>query len=272
MSSAIINAWQVGVFTEGDTYTHIRAGTVDAPGLSCDTVSDLPAQAGGLPGYFLEQGSAAHVIGDNTIYCLQSSGVWVIQDEASRMNVYTKSETDTEISDAIRTASDAQALIDADQDTAIAKQLAALLWYINYGAAKNLMPTPDGTNPAGQSWFRQDIELPPGEYVVFFQTYATTDTDNTRCRIGFFDANGNAAGSYQYINVDDSHSVTNAYVIYTLTNSCTNVRFYPSQTVTQSLGDTVTFTGCMICPKVLWDLSEDYAPYGERNQIISRGL
>lgn len=272
MSAILIHAVQVAVYTAGDTYTHIRAGTYDYPGISCDTVSDLPAQAGGIAGYFIEQESYAHVIDGNLIYCMTSGGSWEIQDQASRMDVYTKSETDTEISDAIRTASAAQALIDADQDTAIAKQLAALLWYINVGASKNLMPTPDGTNPAGQSWFRQDIELPPGEYVVFFQTYATSDTDSTECRIGFFDANGNAAGSYKYINVGTAHSVTNAYVVYTLTDSCTNVRFYPSQTVTLSQGDTVTFTGCMICPKVLWDLSEEYVPYGERNQIISRGI
>lgn len=116
MSCAIINAWQVGVFTEGDTYTHIRAGTVDSPGLSCDTVADLPAQAGGLPGYFLEQGSAAHVIADNTIYCLQSSGVWVIQDQASRMDVYTKQQTDTAISSAISSQASIQSSVDGAQD------------------------------------------------------------------------------------------------------------------------------------------------------------
>lgn len=266
MSVEILRAVQVSSYTDGDTYTNIRAN------LSCDTVSDLPAQAGGISGYYLVQGTTAHVIEDNTLYCLKSDGVWVLQDMASRMDVYTKTETDTQISDAIRNASAAQALIDSDQDAAIAKQLAALLWYINVGAAKNLMPTPDGTNPAGQSWFRQDITLPPGDYVVFFQTFATTDTDNTECRIGFFDAGGNAAGSYKYINVGSSHSVTNAHVVYTLENSCTNVRFYPSQTVTQSQGDTVTFTGCMICPKVLWDISEDYVPYGETNQNISAAL
>jgi hypothetical protein len=39
-------------------------------------------------------GSEAHIIEDNTIYKLKSDGTWVKQDEASRMNVYTKDETD----------------------------------------------------------------------------------------------------------------------------------------------------------------------------------
>lgn len=95
------NIVQIGVYSDGDTYTHIRAGSVDCAGISCDTVADLPAQAGGITGYYLEQESTAHVIEDNTIYTLDSNGTWILQDEASRMDVYTKAETDTEISNAV---------------------------------------------------------------------------------------------------------------------------------------------------------------------------
>ena len=38
------NIIQVGVYTSGDTYTHIIAGNLSNPGISCDTISDLPAQ------------------------------------------------------------------------------------------------------------------------------------------------------------------------------------------------------------------------------------
>lgn len=236
--------------------------------IECDTVSDLPA-VNAFAGRILNKGSEAHVIDGNTVYELNSAGSWIRQDEAGRFDVYTKTETDTKISDAIRDASAAQALIDADQDTEIAKQLAALLWYIDFGASKNLMPTESGSNPPGQEWFRQNLVLPPGDYVVFFRNYSTTDTDSTQCRIGFFDDNGSAVAGYKYIDVGSDHSVTNAYVISTLTASCTNVRFYPSQTVLLSSGDTLTFSGCMICPKALWDISDAYAPYAKTNRDLS---
>lgn len=95
------NIVPVDVWSDGDTYTHIIAGNLTHPGISCDSVSDLPAQAGGISGYYLEQGSCAHVIEDNTLYCMQSDGTWIIQDEASRMDVYTKAETDTQINYAV---------------------------------------------------------------------------------------------------------------------------------------------------------------------------
>lgn len=100
------NVVQIGVYTAGDTYTHIRAGNLQFPGVSCDTVSDLPAQAGGIPGYYLEQGSTAHIIADNTEYMIDSGGNWILQDTSPYSNVYTKTEVDnllTPITDDITT-------------------------------------------------------------------------------------------------------------------------------------------------------------------------
>ena len=93
------NIVQISAWSEGDTYTHIRAGNLLHPGISCDTVSDLPAQAGGLTGYYLEQGSAAHVIENNSVYVIDSSGTWVLQEMTPFRDVYTKSEIDSMISD-----------------------------------------------------------------------------------------------------------------------------------------------------------------------------
>lgn len=73
----------------------VAAGSATQPILcllECDTVSDLPAQP--ATGYNWIVGSKAHVVQDNTMYAFKSTGTWVIQDEASRMNVYTKDETD----------------------------------------------------------------------------------------------------------------------------------------------------------------------------------
>lgn len=88
------NIVQISAWTEGDTYTHIRAGNLQYPGISCDTVSDLPVQAGGLTGYYLEQGSTAHVIENNSVYVIDSGGTWVLQEMSPFRDVYTKSEID----------------------------------------------------------------------------------------------------------------------------------------------------------------------------------
>lgn len=100
------NIVQVGVYTAGDTYVHIRAGNLQYTGISCDTVSDLPAQAGGISGYYLEQGSTAHVIADNTKYMIDSDGNWILQDTSPYKDIYTKSQVDnllTPITDDIST-------------------------------------------------------------------------------------------------------------------------------------------------------------------------
>lgn len=88
------NIVQTANYDSGDTYVHIRAGNLQYPGISCDTVSDLPAQAGGITGYYLEQGSAAHVIEDNAVYVLNGSGNWILQETSPFKDIYTKSEID----------------------------------------------------------------------------------------------------------------------------------------------------------------------------------
>ena len=96
MSASLIisRCVQVTVYDQGDSYSHIRAGTVDQPGIICDDVSDLPAQAGGIDGVYLEMESSAHVISTNEIYTIDSSGSWIIQDDSPFSDVYTKSEVD----------------------------------------------------------------------------------------------------------------------------------------------------------------------------------
>lgn len=88
------NIVQTVNYNSGDTYVHIRAGNLQFTGISCDTVSDLPAQAGGISGYYLEQGSTAHVIADNTKYMIDSNGNWILQEKSPYKDVYTKSEID----------------------------------------------------------------------------------------------------------------------------------------------------------------------------------
>ena len=96
MSASLIisRCVQVTVYDQGDSYSHIRAGTVDQPGIICDDVSDLPAQAGGISGMYLEMESSAHVISTNEIYSINSSGIWILQEQSPFKDVYTKSQVD----------------------------------------------------------------------------------------------------------------------------------------------------------------------------------
>lgn len=66
--------------------------------IECDTIGDLPATTD-FPGRTLQKGSEAHVIDGNTVYELDSTGNWIRQDEAGRLDVYTKAETDNLIRD-----------------------------------------------------------------------------------------------------------------------------------------------------------------------------
>lgn len=61
-----------------------------------DTTFDFPG-VNDYDGITLVCGSEFHCVEDNTIYCMQSDGTWIIQDEASRMDVYTKAQTDAAI-------------------------------------------------------------------------------------------------------------------------------------------------------------------------------
>lgn len=61
-----------------------------------DTQADFP-NVNDFDGITLVCGSEYHCIDDNTMYCMQSDGTWILQDEASRMDVYTKAQTDAAI-------------------------------------------------------------------------------------------------------------------------------------------------------------------------------
>lgn len=106
----------------------------------CDTIADLPPI-----NYIdttenlttLSMGSEAHIIEDNTIYKLKSDGTWVKQDEASRLNVYTKEETDQLIQD----FADSQANVDLEQDGLINRNSDLLADIINSGAKNKIEMT-----------------------------------------------------------------------------------------------------------------------------------
>lgn len=82
--------------------------------IECDDTTDLPA-VNAFTGKTIYKGSDAHIIATNKMYMMQSDGTWVIQDEASRMDVYTTGEVNQLLED----MADAQSNVDYDQDKEI---------------------------------------------------------------------------------------------------------------------------------------------------------
>lgn len=267
MSCIILEAVQVQSFSQSDTLVHIRAGSIGSPGLSCDTVSDLPAQSGGLTGYYLEQGSTAHVIETNTIYTLKSDGVWVIQDEASRMNVYTKPEIDSMLEDYTTTAD--QNLIDAAQDADIDNlqatdtiHLNALKWIVDKGNVKNLCPESSATATAN---YTIDMDLPAGTYVVQFGSLTSTDTDYTTCQvIALYGATVVSTSPQLQMNRG-----TNVHGTINVASAANKLQIYASRTGTMATGDTLTFSDLMVCAPELYAISTAYVPYAQTNQALT---
>jgi hypothetical protein len=145
------------------------------------------------------------------------------------------------------------------------KQLAALVELVDSGA-KNRMPVASGSNTEqSDTWFSAPISLPAGDYVVFFEDFYSSNTDNPRKgRIAFLDgtASQNPTASFQYVDYDNTGHATNAAVEVTINNNDTaTIRFYPAQTYAASTGDTVSFTNCMVCSKAAWEISHKFVPY-----------
>lgn len=106
----------------------------------CDTTADLPNMnytSTADAEVTLVMGSNAHIIEDNTIYEIKSDGTWVIQDEASRLNVYTKDETDQLLED----MADSQTNVDLAQDALINRNTDLLAEIIDTGAKNKIEMT-----------------------------------------------------------------------------------------------------------------------------------
>lgn len=100
MSYRIMKQIQTQLNVPGDTTTHVIVY------MECDSLSDLPASPTAISGLTLEISSRAHIIEDNTRYCMQADGTWRLQDQSPFSDVYTKSEVDsllTPITDDITT-------------------------------------------------------------------------------------------------------------------------------------------------------------------------
>lgn len=100
--------------------------------IEADEQTDLPGISD-FAGYTLQKGSEAHVIADNTSWMLNSSNVWIRQDQSPYSDVYTKSQVDALL-----------ATMQYEIDSFYVYRY-AVADIINYGIVKNYFTTTKGT-------------------------------------------------------------------------------------------------------------------------------
>lgn len=234
----------------------------------CDTVADLatldPTSASfAFPAVILTMPSTAHIIEGNLMYAMKSDGTWVVQDEASRMNVYTKPEIDSMLEDYTTTAQ--QNLIDAAQDADIDNlqatdtvHLNALKWIVDNGNVKNLCPTPSATATAN---YTIDMPLAAGSYVVQFGSITSTDTEYTTCQVIALNGATVVSTSPQL----QMERGTNVHGTINVGSTANKLQIYASRTGTAATGDTLTFSDLMVCVPELYAISTKYVPYAQTN-------
>lgn len=127
MAYRIMKQIQTQLNVPGDTTTHVIVF------MECDTLADLPASPTAISGLTLEISSRAHIIQDNTRYCMQADGTWQLQDQSPFSDVYTKSEVDALLASM-------QYEIDS-----FYKYFYAVSDIINYGIIKNYFTSTQGT-------------------------------------------------------------------------------------------------------------------------------
>ena len=119
--------------------------------------------------------------------------------------------------------------------------------------AKNLWATPNGTVSGWRETFTG--VLPKGDYVISFTNLTSTDTDANTCQI-IGVKNSSVASNYAQCPRGN-----NVYTTLSLTSDIDSIWVYSSNSSGSGDGDTATFTGCMICTKAAWDVSQKFVPY-----------
>ena len=119
--------------------------------------------------------------------------------------------------------------------------------------SKNLLLNTFGKSSSGSEWTDIPIVAPAGSYVLSFQTLTSTDTDVSTCKVVFYNSSNQAVSS----NLMFSRG-SNVYKDVTLTGVSAYVRVYCADTVSHGTGDTVTYSGAMLCSSTDWAISDSY--------------
>lgn len=231
-----------------------------------DSESDLPSVATVATDWLVTMiiGSQGKAVDTGADYLLDSNGTWVKQPGQIFENTYDKDEIDS--------------LLSGKQDT----------------LTFDTIPTEDSTNPveSGGIWsplselvdngaknFANstigsatqilDIpcrNIPPGKYIVFFQSVSSTDTDASVCQIyGMDSAKQNLTSARATISRGtDQNSTT-----LTVNADTAYIRLYASDSLAHSSGDTVSYTGAMVCTETQWNISQSFESYGMTNSELT---
>ena len=265
---------------QSDTRTPVIAGTIERPGISCDTESDLPGTQD-FAGYELVQESYAHVIAGNKKFCMKSGGIWEEQQESPFADVYTKSEVDillsninndigliqSDITDLQQNIAD---LIDTGSknimnNTAVTGEHNNVLFTVNpdlsvtlSGGAASAYYSFRIAGDQSDTSYAMQIPIPPGTYIL--------------TGLG-----GNASAlTYRYIlglrtASDQTRVSTSIYEDYEFTVTTETTRFdLAIYTATGAEYNNPTITVYpMILPKWKWMITQKYLPYSPSNAELA---
>lgn len=275
MAYRIMKQIQTQLNVPGDTTTHVIVY------MECDTLADLPATPTSISGLTLEISSRAHIIQDNTRYCMQADGTWQPQDQSPFSDVYTKSEVDSLISNI-----DNDILLLQSDVSDLQQNIADLI----DSGSKNIM------NNTAQTGLHNDVQFtvnpdlsvtlsggPASQYYSFRIAGDQSDTSYAKqipIPPGTYILTGlggnSSALTYRFIlglrtASDQARTSTSIYDDYEFTVSNETTRFdlaIYTATGAEYNNPTVTVYP-MILPKWKWLITQRYLPYSPSNAELA---
>lgn len=132
--------------------------------------------------------------------------------------------------------------------------------------AKNYTETYSGTNDS-VGWVDAPVHNITGDVVISFSSLTSDDTDATTCNVRA----GKTGASFTSDGQQCSRG-NNVHVTLNITAETDYIRIYCSDSYAHSEGDTVSFTGLMVCPKALWDISHNFEEYAMSNVDLTKAV
>ena len=118
-------------------------------------------------------------------------------------------------------------------------------------------------NTSATLYAKIPVNIPSGEYVVYFGNISSTDTDASVCKVSMFNSSGTEIWSSGFTR--GAEKLTTA----TISQVASSVLVYASDTYAHSSGDTITISNFMICSKSDWNVSQEYEPYALPNPTLT---
>jgi hypothetical protein len=162
------------------------------------------------------------------------------------------SHTAQEIDDAIDALPSKAAASDLTAEVTARQQLQAAVSVLINGGSKNRATVND---TSGTRNVVIPVNLPAGDWVIYFGEIASDDTDATVCRVALADSTDTAVWS------GGTTRGTDKSVSVVIDSAAASLYVYASDNYNHSSGDTVTVSNLMVCTKAEWDISQTYVPY-----------